>query len=1579
LDDLATIGIGADVRPLDTLGASLDKVTEKGGTTEAAVDKLVKKTKDLGAVTKGSAKDVDDISKRVEKLKSSVDPLYAAQVKLDKELAEAAKLYKAGALASGEYDKVVNSLKNRVNEAAGAHVKHGSAVNLSRMQMMELTHVARSVADSLAAGINPLKIIAFESGRVTQALSGGAGGMAGGLRAVVGLIAPLLGYAAVAAVIAGLAAIFLKGADDAAKFRNSLAATGNYAGFTADSFEAMASKVAKASDVSVGSVRKLGGELISTGKFTAETIGLIISNAEAYSKLTGQSAASIVKDYEDMKGGVVKWAVKHEEVYHDLTLAQIDQINNLEKLGKHEQAELMLQKDIHDAVKDRIADFGLLQRVLHGAMNAAGGMWDAILGVGRPKTIGDQIKDAQAKVNADAGTHFAPNTMYGMKVQADRTRLLALQSLQSMQEQGVAAAAKKSQEEDAKIRRKYDNEAAKIHQSKIDRVKEEIDKLKDEIASNINLANSFDVSTAAGFKAAAMAKASADATKLNTSANKFQALELEKAVTDELVAGSKYADQLEEKTRATEKANEIVSKTGETRAQANKSIADSVELSKLEAAQANATGKEYARLGEEINRVKKAQARANSVDNLGELIDAATARDQATAKSKNANPLEDAAKDAKFLADVMDKTNERIQNSAAGMASAFGSIGAAMGQLVVAVSNYDKVSSDIEAKRAAALVDEYDQAKIKKINAEAAKEQGQAEADAFGNALAAAKGFFKEKSAGYKALQAVEGAYRLFEFAMSAKSVVVSAIEMGRKIAHSAATAAAYASEAIANALRSLPFPLNLAAAAATAAALVGAGVALFGGGHGGSGSAANAATTQAAQGAGSVFGDPTAKSGSIDKSLTAALAYQNKDLEYSLSMVKSLKSIESGIGALAASVVRSLQASGALSTSGLNLGTSTKGPGILSRLAFPIANLLPGLFGSKTTNTLNDQGLSFGQQSLSDLINNGVNGHTFADLSSKTSNKLFGVTVHTSTKNSTVSGALDDDLARQITGIIGSLRGTVLDAAKALGLDGAQAVLDAFQVNLGKISFKDMTGAQITDALNAVFSKLGDDFAKAVGGDLVTKFQKVGEGALETLVRVARGIQVFDVQMKVIGKTFAGVGGAGIDARQTLIDLVGGIDEFVQQTNDYVDGFLTDAEKIAPVQKAVNDQLKALGVNSVKSKDDFKSLVSSLDLTTDAGQALFASLMAIAPAFAKVADFFDADNANKIKAAQDGVAKAQTDLTNVYNAQADVLKTLVSKFQQFSSALKAFRQTLETGQLAGLSPEEQYRKTRDVFEQTKVKAASGDETALGNLQSVSQDFLSASRDYNASSVQYFRDLDEVKAGVDAAAASADTQANIAQQQLDQLTGVVGQLIQLNTTAMSIETAIANLKVANDNLTTAQQTQANPFTVGGTGTPTPANDVFNAASYLTSNPDVAGAYSEYAANQATWATSGFGMNDTPEQFASDHYRIAGKAEGRMPFAHGGIIDRPMTIGEAGIGGEAGTEGIVPLTRTPSGKLGVSSLQDGDVKGALLAILKELKGGNRQRGAGNMALLEALTMLSERVDRLERTTDRKRAA
>jgi hypothetical protein len=841
------------------------------------------------------------------------------------------------------------------------------------------------------------------------------------------------------------------------------------------------------------------------------------------------------------------------------------------------------------------------------------------------------------------------------------------------------------------------------------------------------------------------------------------------------------------------------------------------------------------------------KALSDRLKGVQELVQAGEARAAAIAGAPAAGGFD--VEGANAYLEVLREIDSQAQRSADSLGKAFGPVGQALGDLTAVLSHYEvaqQANATAHLERLSKL--EKGTRAYHDEEARGARDAARTQVGAYGDLASAAKDFFDERSDGYAALQRAETAFRLLEFAMSARAVVVAAAESSAKVGFHAAETASGIAAGAANIFASLgPFAFPVVAAMLAVMAGLGAKT----GGAASAPGAHDMADRQAAQGAGSVLGDSSAKSQSLQNALKSATSNWNKDLEYASSMVRSLRSIDSQIGQLAAAVARSLSATGALSTSNLDLGSSVSGGSLLAKgvgavgggliggglgiaggmaaggllgsaggvlgglgaglslgsILGPVGAVLgallgPMLFSVKQTRTLQDQGLQFDPQSLGAILSGGISGQSYAQILTETKKTFLGLTYSDKTSSSTQTAALDADLADQITRLIGSLKSGVLSAAGVLGVTGAEATLDAFTVNLGKLSFKDMSGAEIQDALNAVFGKLADDLAAAIIPG-VTALQKVGEGAFETLTRLAREYQVVDVGLASIGMSFNSVGVASVGARDRLVELVGGMDEFVSQTSFFAENYLSDAERIAPVQKAVSAELARLGVSGVATKEAFKQLVLGLDVSTDSGAETYAALMALAPAFLKVADYADSAaqaarelEAQGVKAANDNVASATQALIQARDQEVSALQANVEKFRSAAEALRSYRKDLDLGAAGNLSPSARYTSARAEFQRISAAARTGDTTALGGLQQAGQAYLEASKAYVATSQDYFRDLAEVKSGVTAAADFADTQVDIGTQQLEALNASVNGLGSVKDSVLSVRDAIADLTAA---------------------------------------------------------------------------------------------------------------------------------------------------------------------------------------
>ena len=674
------------------------------------------------------------------------------------------------------------------------------------------------------------------------------------------------------------------------------------------------------------------------------------------------------------------------------------------------------------------------------------------------------------------------------------------------------------------------------------------------------------------------------------------------------------------------------------------------------------------------------------------------------------------------------------------LAEAFGRGGQALGGLIDNFANY--------AEKQAELRKVMDSGDTKKA-AEAERQLALLKVKTTGQAISGIKNMFNEHSKAYKVMQAVEKAYAVFQAVQSvasiARTLTETTVEVGAAATKTAANTAAGASK-IFSQLGWLAFPV-VGAMIALLASLGGKG-----GGGGSAPSIPSAEDIQDRTGTGTVLGDSKAKSDSIARSLEIVASNTNKDLEYSNQMLKALHSIDTSIAKLAGTVAQQITVSGSLfDTSKLNLGTSGSG-GFL------------GLFSSSTTKTLWDAGLNFAATTVADVLNGSISGTSYQTVQKiKKKSGFLGIGGGTKTSYQTTTGAIDSNITAAVADVITSLRNGLVAGADVIGLSGAQAILDAFQVNLGTISLKDMTGEEIEAQFQAVFSKLGDQMATALLPSL-SSMQLVGEGLFETFMRVAREYEVVDIALKTIGKTFGAVGLASIAARDNLVQLFGSLDEFVEQTSFFADQFMSDAERIAPIQAAVTAELARLGMAGIKTRDQFKQAVLGLDLTTQAGRDMYASLLAVAPGFDKVLDYFD--QANK--------------------AMESSLKSTADQFRGFVTSLTKFRESLFGAGSASAT----YQQLRSKFNATATLAGTGDATALGGLEAAGKAFLDSAKNNASSLVDYQRDVALVAQGVDKGIFAADAVADYAQLQLDALNNATSILGNINTNTAATATAL---------------------------------------------------------------------------------------------------------------------------------------------------------------------------------------------
>lgn len=206
--------------------------------------------------------------------------------------------------------------------------------------------------------------------------------------------------------------------------------------------------------------------------------------------------------------------------------------------------------------------------------------------------------------------------------------------------------------------------------------------------------------------------------------------------------------------------------------------------------------------------------------------------------------------------------------------------------------------------------------------------------------------------------------------------------------------------------------------------------------------------------------------------------------------------------------------------------------------------------------------------------------------------------------------------LQGQIASIFGFIQDSINSATGALEIAQNNPAW-AFISDIGKVSFKGLSGEEIQQELNAIFSQQADLITEFVV-PAMKEYQQMGEGLFETLTRVASEMATFNYYTDAMGLVLNATGLSAIAVQQNIAELSGGMDKLTENMQTYYEEFFTEEERAANQMKLLSSEMKNLGYDIVpSSREGFRNLVDAIDLTTESGQKQFAGLMSLSEVFA--------------------------------------------------------------------------------------------------------------------------------------------------------------------------------------------------------------------------------------------------------------------------------------------------------------------------------------------------------------------------
>lgn len=439
----------------------------------------------------------------------------------------------------------------------------------------------------------------------------------------------------------------------------------------------------------------------------------------------------------------------------------------------------------------------------------------------------------------------------------------------------------------------------------------------------------------------------------------------------------------------------------------------------------------------------------------------------------------------------------------------------------------------------------------------------------------------------------------------------------------------------------------------------------------------------QAAQSVGTVLGAANQKSDSLNNLIEDLSSTAGDTLSVNNSMLMTLIDIRTGIAGVASGFARTITSPNALTA---NTGVSSRvNPLLVSGesgmsaiwdklgVDTPIANFLNafgGALGSKVTTELFkkstkiiDRGIGFGATTLADIMATGAI-EAFAYAEVQTKKKVFGLT--TSNKVKTQTEELDEILIGQFADVFSGAGDALRQAAEVFGLE-FDDYLSRLVIDPQKLSLKDLEGEALTKEIESFFSSTLDNWAGVLvsGTKVLTQFQQVGEGAFETVIRLASELNTFNQYADMLDLNFSATGVAAIEASQAIAAAAGGFDKLSTSLGAYYTNFFTDEERAAKQMELLGDALADLGINKVpETREAFRDIIEGLDLTKKADQELFASLIGLSSVFAELVDW--SENAaggleGVIQALKDAASSAFEVLVKSLDAERSRIEQIVA------------------------------------------------------------------------------------------------------------------------------------------------------------------------------------------------------------------------------------------------------------------------------------------------------------------------------
>lgn len=431
---------------IDSRGAkrNADDLTDSLGRMEKAGDAAA-------SSAEGVSDSLDDQRKALTQLLGQINPTTAALGRLDDMQEKLAKFKKAGIVESDtfvEYTQRINTMRDALGETSTGMNQAGMSAKAYQASLRGLPAQFTDIAVSLQAGQAPLTVFLQQGGQLKDMF----GGIGPAARAMGGYVLGLVNPFSVAAAAAGtLALAYYQGSEESERFANAIIENGNAAGTSANQLADLANEVASTSGT-VGAAAAVLTKLAAAGNPLTSMYAEITQASLVWSKQTGRDIDEVVKSFNDIAKSPVEAIKKLDAELNILTTSQYANIVSLQEqgdtMGAAQMAAGLYAEEISSRAREIEGNLGTLESAWQSVAGFAKKAWDAMLDVGRDKSLEQQLADVESKIaDAEKGIQQGGRVAFGLGITSKSVDQLRQQAtdLQS----AIAEAGRKASEDAA--------------------------------------------------------------------------------------------------------------------------------------------------------------------------------------------------------------------------------------------------------------------------------------------------------------------------------------------------------------------------------------------------------------------------------------------------------------------------------------------------------------------------------------------------------------------------------------------------------------------------------------------------------------------------------------------------------------------------------------------------------------------------------------------------------------------------------------------------------------------------------------------------------------------------------------------------------------------------------------------------------------------------------------------------------------------------------------------------------------------------------------------------------------------------